>query len=367
MKNRTYFWLHDPRRSLRIREHIPILWHVQDPPLKGRGRIVNISTSGMMIEASGDIPSQNPSLFQIQCLNPKFKDNLPTSGRMVWSKKRSFPPHTFLCGIEFVEPSPNVIQTLRERIQQAIVRMAQKRRIQSLVQGVLIVMVIGVCVYLFRVYTQMEQTLQDTQTKLLSALDSQVQMQRIYKKRFKEQKAQLTAAQTQIQEKEEELSLSRQQLAAFETQLAKAQEENQNLNMEIKRLIEENLTAQEMNLQFDQTIQELRETNQRFSEEMALLKERLRYFEGDIQRLEEGKEMIGLYRQKMRLVKKQMHMIKHEMHLSRIAAFKEQDRLRLLQGNNGYLVRDGRPVPRVDFHVTPPPKTEIEIDVTFFK
>ena len=75
---------------------------------------------------------------------------------------------------------------------------------------------------------------------------------------------------------------------------------------------------------------------------MADLKSQLRAFEADFSNLEEGQSLIVLFQNKIKFVKSRMHYLKQEAYFTKMAAQKEKDRLGLLNGNNGFIVRGGQ-------------------------
>ena len=58
--------------------------------------------------------------------------------------------------------------------------------------------------------------------------------------------------------------------------------------------------------------------------------------------LEEGRSLIVLFQNKINLVKSRMRYLKQEAFFARVAAQKEKDRLAVLNGNSGFVVRNGQ-------------------------
>ncbi len=68
----------------------------------------------------------------------------------------------------------------------------------------------------------------------------------------------------------------------------------------------------------------------------------MRAFEADFSNLEEGQSLIVLFQNKIKLVKSRMHYLKQEAFFTRVAAQKEKDRLAVLNGNSGFIMRNGQ-------------------------
>ena len=71
-------------------------------------------------------------------------------------------------------------------------------------------------------------------------------------------------------------------------------------------------------------------------------------FQPDIADLDEGRAKVRRFKDQIRQVKQNMTAIRRQIVRDHLAALKENDRLEMLYGNQGYLVKDGR-VRRVGF------------------
>jgi len=71
------------------------------------------------------------------------------------------------------------------------------------------------------------------------------------------------------------------------------------------------------------------------------LKNQLRAFNAEFSKVDEGRSLITLFQSKINLVKTRMSYLRQEAFIARVAAQKERDRLAVLNGNNGFVVRDG--------------------------
>ena len=65
-------------------------------------------------------------------------------------------------------------------------------------------------------------------------------------------------------------------------------------------------------------------------------------FEADFSDIKEGRSLIVLFQNKIKLVKTRMHHLKQEAFAARVTAQKEKDRLAGLNGNSGFVFRNGQ-------------------------
>ena len=98
---------------------------------------------------------------------------------------------------------------------------------------------------------------------------------------------------------------------------------------------------------------------------MGILKEKLRPFEGEVATIEEGKSSLRLVRKRIHELKVGIGDLKRKARLAMIAAQKEKDKMLLAQGNQGYLVKDSKPV-QSSFPVQKQEK-KFKINVTLFE
>ena len=88
-------------------------------------------------------------------------------------------------------------------------------------------------------------------------------------------------------------------------------------------------------------IKNLKDENVQVGAQLAELKNKLRAFEADFSNMEEGKSLIALFQNKIKLVNSRMRYLKQETYFAKIAAQKERDRVAALNGNSGFIVRNG--------------------------
>lgn len=81
--------------------------------------------------------------------------------------------------------------------------------------------------------------------------------------------------------------------------------------------------------------------NTQAATELTDLKGQLHAFQADFSTVEEGRSLITLFQSKIKLVKSRMRYLEQEAYFAKIAAQKERDRLAVLNGNNGFVLRNG--------------------------
>ncbi|GEM_PF-1709665 len=332
----------DGRRGLRVKEALPILWRVKDAEIRGSGQIRNISDSGMMFEAPIDSSLNNNTIFTFETSNG-HSDYLPQAGRLVWSRKPNLNGHRCQLGVEFIESAQETLAHLREKIK---IRVERTRNIEKAknISGVFLIAAL-VLLTGFAVMQQIavEKSYEQSTHMLLSTSASQAGLYVEVSNDLKETKTIL--AQTQ-----DMLAQAKEQNVALEGELAEAHQSLSDLRDELSLA--------------HQSIQTLNNENTKLSEEVADLNERLRPFEGEIASIQDGKSSSQIVRKRLRAIKLGIRSLKHKARLAMIAAQKENDKILLASGNQGYLVRGSQPV-RSNFTATGPEK-KVKIDVTIF-
>ena len=109
----------DARRNLRVADNQKITWSLQGGSQRGDAKIVNISSSGMLIETDTTVESSaNAALnFETSLGENNF---LPQTGKAIWYKRLNGKQNKSLCGIKFLEPSQSILARLNQRIQKKI-------------------------------------------------------------------------------------------------------------------------------------------------------------------------------------------------------------------------------------------------------
>ncbi len=353
----------EARSNLRIKEHLDVTWRVQDSDLESPGRIFNISTSGLLLEAKQKFSPLPGNIFKINSFLHGKDNFLPHEGRLVWSQKIN--QDRVLCGLEFVEPDETVISKLRERIQRKIMESTNNRKIKSLAGTALFVIMLGMIIFIVNQQNSVFLSMEEANQMMMSAADRQAGLTRNYMVLY-HQTVDTLASITK------ELDSTKNILAQTQDFLTQAKKENADLQNQIALLnapgniVAQNQgqTSQAQN-ELEKQVALLNEKNAQFASELAQLKDQMRSFEGDIKSLDEGKAMITLFHSRVKLVKTKMVYLKREAQFARISAQKERDRLLSLKGNKGFLVRNGEAF-REDRTAQPASgDKKVNIDVSF--
>ena len=155
-----------------------------------------------------------------------------------------------------------------------------------------------------------------------------------------------------------ELELYKENLAKTETLLTKVQEENNQLR--------EKLVLLDKLQELEDTVARLKEKNTLMINHLSSLQKQEPDFRKSIQTMEEGRKVLSKYSKYIGDIKDRLSVIKRDEHRQEMARKKEDDRVKLLAGNNGYMIRDGQPK-SMELVLPPKEKKDVTIDVTFVK
>lgn len=374
MVNRFSSALNEARANLRVRERRRVSWHLKDQDLKGAAIVRNISVSGMLLETDCSLPPQENRVFSFDSVLGDY-DFIPLTGRLIWHKKKHFPKNRYLWGIQFVEPSEYVLSRLHQRVQKGIRRLTAIRRTTSVMSLLLLLASLSLAWYALWLNDAIYRDIQITNQKMLSVAAQQAALTQEYKQRYQDTTRQLISvtaelAETQnlyqqsqlaLQNISNELESTKALLAKTEAMLAQAKEGNMQLQQQISAFgLWQGAESSSSN--GVQTIQA----------QLIPKAEQIRT-------PREGRTLLALYRDGIRVVQSRMKAFQQEAHEARIAILKEKDKIKSLLGNNGYFVRDGASV-KVDreryeaatLGFVPAEGTvqaprNVKIDVTFFK
>ena len=304
------------RRNPRVAEKASVNWHIKDADINGKARIRNVSASGVLLEARAAIcPSAN-SVLSFEAADPLQANYLPALGRLIWSRKAGLWPRKFIWGIEYIEPTQDVVANLQEKIKIKIEKVKIIEKSVNFAGASLLIAMVALAAYSLSqqnaIYSQYEES-----TKLLLGTSGK--------------QAELNGVLIN------DLQVVKAELLEAEVILSQTKEQNNALQ------------AQVQGLQVD--LQTVQAQNTELTKEVSALQERLRPLEAEIGSMEEGKSFSRAIRNRLHAIKKGIHNVKRKAVLDRIAAQKERDQLLLSLGNQGYIVRDAKLLPR-DFSST---------------
>lgn len=214
---------------------------------------------------------------------------------------------------------------------------------------ILMLVMIGLTVYVLKLQNDNVQLLGQSSDLALTSGVTQASNYRSYVKQYKDTKEQLEettrkleAVTQQLNEVTAELNTTKTLLAQTQTMLTQATSENNKLKEDIQSLDGMKTAEGVQNVNdLEARVAALKSKNNEADRELSNLKTQLRAFQADFSTLEEGRSLITLFQNKIKLVKSRMRAIQQEAYFAKIAAQKERDRIATLNGNNGYMIRNG--------------------------
>ncbi len=238
----------------------------------------------------------------------------------------------------------SVLNQTEQKVDSAIDNRNQKTSLKRVMGIILSIVMIGLSVYVYNLMKDQTDVLNRSSDLALSAGSVQSANYRSYVKQYKDTKAQLEETtrkleevNRQLDEVTSQLSTTKGMLTETQQMLNQAQTENQKLKEDLQGIAgSDNLKDLETN------ISSLKERNKQVTDQLSNLKSELRAFEGEFASVQEGLSLISLFQNKIKLVKSRLSYLKQEAYFAKIAAQKEHDRISALNGNNGFIVRNGQ-------------------------
>jgi hypothetical protein len=200
----------------------------------------------------------------------------------------------------------------------------QNRQLMRITGVILFLVMIAMTIYVLNFQNQNFNILSKSTDLALIAGDHAATNYRSYVRKYKETKIELFEATRKLAVVNRQLDLVTAQLALANGKLSHDQAQDARFNQDLQ--------AQ---------IQVLKDKDSQVSSQISELKNQLRAFDAQFSNLEEGRSLIALFKNKIGLIKSRMRYLKHEAFIAKVAAQKEKDRLALLNGNIGYVMRNG--------------------------
>ena len=111
------------RRHMRIREITDIRWTVLGQNDYGEGKVLNISSSGLLLQTDGHFNPLHQGMFFIDAVGKEPLGFGAKKGKVVWMRRLPEGRPGFQCGIEFMK---NVFdKPLQDWLEQRIESLAQ--------------------------------------------------------------------------------------------------------------------------------------------------------------------------------------------------------------------------------------------------
>lgn len=204
---------------------------------------------------------------------------------------------------------------------------ANKNKFSGIIRGCLFAILVSLIIYAFGQSYVIIQTLESSYTALNQAFTEQVALTSNYTvlyHRTEETLANVT----------QELDTTKGLLSQTETMLNQVKIENVSLLDQVAAL----QSAQ----QIENQVNQLKDASAKANNELISINAQMRTLDSNFTSVDKGREMLALLGQKIAEIKGRIRGIKHEAFLARKAAQDEMDRLALLNGNQGYVVKDGQ-------------------------
>lgn len=226
----------------------------------------------------------------------------------------------------------------------------RKLNLRKIIGLVLSVVMIVLTVYVLKLQNQNYNILSRSMDIALITSDHASVNYRTYVGKYKETKIELEettrkleVVKSQLDQVSAELATTKGMLTQTQGMLVSAQEENVRLKQELQGLDDLRNTENVQNInELQAKIKALKDRDSQVSLQLSDLKNQLRAFEGEFSNLQEGRSLIVLFQNKIRLVKSRMRYLNQEAYFARVAAQKEKDRLAVLNGNSGFILRNGQ-------------------------
>jgi chromosome segregation ATPase len=222
--------------------------------------------------------------------------------------------------------------------------------LKKIVGIVLSLVMIALTIYVLHLQNQNSNILYKSTELALSSSEHATNNYRTYVDRYKETKSELdettrklVEVNKQLDQVTTELATTKGMLSQTQGMLVQAQDENSKLKQELQGLDDLRNSENVQNLgELQDKIKALKDRDSQISFQLEDLKKQLRAFEAEFSSPEEGRSLIVLFQSKIKLVKSRMNYLKQEAFFAKVAAQKEKDRLATLNGNSGYVVRNGQ-------------------------
>lgn len=227
----------------------------------------------------------------------------------------------------------------------------QNNNFKKIMGVILSLVMIALTIYVLHLQDQNSNILSKSTDLALTASSHATVNYMTYVGKYKETKIELDETTRKLEEVNRQLDQVTTELATtkgmlVQTQglLSEAQDENTKLKQELQGLDSLRNTENVQNTgELQAKITALKDRDTQVSVQLAELKTQMRAFEADISSPEEGRSLIILFQNKIKLVKSHMRYLNQEAFFAKVAAQKEKDRLAVLNGNSGFVVRNGRP------------------------
>ncbi len=333
----------EARGSFRINERFPLIWHLKDSSVGSTALVRNLSATGMMLEADIQSPPPVDSVLSFEIKGDHPLGVIPPLGRIVWSKPKSCISSRSLYGIEFIEPVQDILLRLREFIQQKIIRMENAERVKARIGIVLFIILTAVLAF---------------------CLFQQNAIHRNYEKSYHLMTASSQAQASTYGELRMQYQNQREVLKVISIDLSKSQallEETEVMLTSVRKESEAALGR------LNSEINNLHQKNSALSDQLEEAQGQLAVYEVNPDNLDEAKAILSFHQAMIAKIKRKINNLRQQARMAYVKVQKKRDEYALAMGNNGFIIKNGKPVPPYQSEYYSRMKRsspEIEIDVT---
>lgn len=344
------YYSKEERRAYRIKERLPVSWSLKDKGLNGKAIVRNLSATGMLLNVRSDAAFSPGSVLSFAEEGGKGGGFLPVQGRLVWARKKAFMQNSADWGVEFLEPAQEAVRNIQERVQSRIEALNGRKKFLNVIGIFCVVILIVLAEQMIMQQFAIQNNMRESLRIMMTTSQNQASLYRdlVQQNKIKD---------SVIAEVYNELDATKVLLSRTESKLDEMTGFYQASQSEIGSLKQEMADAPAL----ERALANLKEENGRLKNTMDELKEQLLLYEGEIASLDAGRTSLGVHRQRIHMIKRAMRDLRRQAHLARIKAQKEMDRIRLAQGNKGYLIKDFKVVQPSAVDPQPTPKTRVRV------
>ena len=337
--------VNETRKNLRIRENQSVRWSVNESQQSGQGKILNISSTGMLLEAETTVEPLDQAILRFDSILGE-NNYVPETGELIWHKRKN---GGLLCGVRFVDSSQNILTRLNQHIQSGIAKENRMRRVNNILNILLIGAVIVLLFIVVKTSLVVYDNIHRSNEQMFTVSDQQAGLNRKINRELTAVKVELVTtkqlyaeSQLMLQSVSQDLESTKIFLAQTETMLSLANDEISELKGEVLSTVDmSQKQMEETKMTFQKMLSQLKQKNVELTKELSFVKERLRLFEGNVIDEKEANSVILLLKQKLGVVKSKIRGFRLDALNLRVAAQKERDRIKSTLGNKGYLLKDG--------------------------
>ena len=376
----------EARRECRVKERLPVKW-MAGADVSGIGKIRDISSSGALIEAKAGKPFGDGTVLQLEVDSPAQGEFVPTQGRIVWSRRKSFFNQSLLCGVEFINPASEVMERLKERVGDRIAKIERFDRLGDVFNVTLFVVAVVLGIIVLRQQSSIQRTIEKSNHLMLGSSRKQADLYRIsigayqaqelmlgeLTKNYSTTKALLTQTESLLTQTQEENKSVKKEISTLKSSLAQARIAE--LDNSTKVLIGErnDLKMQLAGLRTEINLL-LQENPDLLSSQASVYQSRIDNINIQMQDLKYSTLLVNIkdHKKAIRESRQKIAVLKQQAVQAKKEALRQRDAVALAQGNQGYVIKDGQAfssqkIANVPASLPGAPAKKVNINVSFFE